>query len=411
MILAGRGSGKTRAGAEWIRANLCGASPLAGGKYRRAALIAETVGDARDVLVEGDSGLLAIHPPDFRPLYEPSKRRITWKNGATAAIFNATEPDQLRGPQFDCAWCDELAKWRYANDTWDMLQFGLRLGDDPRQVITTTPRPIKLLKQIMNDPTTIVTRGTTYDNRSNLAPQFFQSIISRYEGTRLGRQELNAEVLDDVPNALWTRANLDEYRRKLNDPLPTMLRVAVAIDPAARESADGESTAETGIIVAGLGDDGRGYVIDDLSCRFGPNGWARRAVSGYDLYSGDIIVAESNQGGAMVESVIRSVRATLPVSLVHASRGKVTRAEPIAALYEQGRISHVGSLGPLEDQMLMFTPYGIDGETTADRVDALVWAMTELFPQMIHSKTWERYDDDWDDEHFKNRNRSRTTGY
>lgn len=334
-------------------------------------------------MVEGDSGLLAVHPKDYRPVYEPSKRRLTWPNGATATLFNGTEPDQLRGPQFDAAWTDELAKYRYAQETWDMLQFGLRLGDDPRQCVTTTPRPIPLIRWLIKDETTVVTRGATYDNKANLAPSFVKQVISRYEGTRLGRQELNAEVLDDAPGALWSRAKLDETRRKKTDKLPDMQRVVVAIDPAASSGGE-EGQAETGIVAAGIGTDGRGYVLDDVSCRLSPNGWARQAVAAYDLYAADAIVAEVNQGGEMVEQTIRSVRPGVSYIGVRASRGKVTRAEPVAALYEQGRVSHVGSFPALEDQMVLFTPLGIEGETTADRTDALVWAMTELFPSIIH---------------------------
>lgn len=383
IILAGRGFGKTRTGAEWIRANVCGDTPLSGGRYGRIALIAETAADARDVMVEGESGLLAVHEKEQRPIYEPSKRRVTWPNGATATLYNATEPDQLRGPQHDLAWLDELAKWRYAQETFDMLQFGLRLGDKPRQCVTTTPRPTPLIRYLLKQERWVITRGSTYENRANLAPSFIKQIISRYEGTRLGRQELNAEVLDDAPGALWSRAKLDEGRRKKTDKLPDMQRVVVAIDPAA-SSGNEEGQAETGIVVAGIGTDGRGYVLDDVSCRQSPNGWARQAVAAYDLYSADAIVAETNQGGEMVEQTLRSVRPSIPYIGVRASRGKVTRAEPVAALYEQGRVSHVGAFPALEDQMVLFTPLGIEGGTTADRTDALVWAMTELFPSIVN---------------------------
>lgn len=387
LILAGRGFGKTRAGSEWVRSIVCGKTPLASGGYGRLALIAETAADARDVIVEGDSGILSVHHKDFRPTYEPSKRRLTWPNGAIATLFNATEPDQLRGPQFDAAWGDELAKWRYAQQAWDMLQFGLRLGTSPRTLVTTTPRPIPILKGIMKDPATVITRGKTSDNAGNLAAAFMKQIERRYAGTRLGRQELSGELLDDVPGALWTRSMLDDQRKTSKD-LPDMQRVVVAIDPAAKgsrpDTADGDhSNAETGIIVAGMGVDGRGYVLDDLSCRLGPNGWARRALSGYDMHSADCIVVETNQGGDMVRETLRSVRQNVKIIEVHASRGKVTRAEPIAALYEQGRVSHVGAFAALEDQMVLFTPMGIEGDTTADRVDALVWAFTQLFPAMV----------------------------
>ena len=396
LILAGRGFGKTRTGSEWVRSIACGSTPLAAGTSKRIALIAETAADARDVLVEGESGILAVHPPAFRPTYEPSKRRLTWPNGAIATLFNGTEPDQLRGPQFDAAWIDELAKYRYAQETWDMLQFGLRLGDDPRQVITTTPRPIKTLKAILHEPGVVVTKGSTYDNKANLAPKFLAKIEARYAGTRLGRQELDAEILDDAPDALWSRAKLDLHRILLKEgkhfykgqpfKLPDMQRIVVAIDPASSAGGDGDVSggAETGIIVAGIGTDGRGYLLDDLTTAADPNGWALRAVKAFDDFKADLIVAEQNQGGAMVEAVIRSVRKNAPILMVHASRGKVTRAEPIAALYEQGRISHVGAFPALDDQMVVFTPFGIEGGTTADRVDAKVWAFTQLFPNIIY---------------------------
>jgi len=390
LILAGRGYGKTRTGAEWVRSVVCGKTPLAKGQYGRIAIVAETAADARDVIAKGPAGILATHPSDFRPTYQSSTRSLTWPNGAVALLFNATEPDQLRGPEHEAAWLDELAKWRYAQETYDMLQFGLRAGNDPRQVVTTTPRPIPIIKELLGDPGTVVTRGSTYDNRSNLAEKFYKKIVARYEGTRLGRQELDAEVLDDVPGALWSRKALDEHRIS-SDKLPDMQRVVIAIDPAAKEPGKpvAEDGSETGIIAAGLGVDGRGYVLDDLSCRLSPNGWARRALSAYDLYSGDVIVAEINQGGAMVEAVIKAERPNIGVRTVRASKGKATRAEPIAALYEQGRVSHVGSHATLEDQMVLFTPNGIVGETTADRVDALVWAFTELFPSMVRKETYD----------------------
>jgi phage terminase large subunit-like protein len=386
LILAGRGFGKTRAGAEWVRSMVCGSTPLAKGKAGRVALVGETAADCRDVMVRGDSGLLSVHHPDFRPVYQSSNRSLTWPNGATALLFNATEPDQLRGPQFDLAWCDELAKWRYAQEAWDMLQFGLRLGDDPRQLVTTTPRPIPLIRMLLKDDRTVTTKGSTYDNRANLAGVFMDTVIKRYEGTRLGRQELNAEVLDDIPGSLWTRDGLDRHRvdRK---KLPDMQRIVVAVDPAATssETAKSDATAETGIVVCGLGTNNRGYVLDDQSCRESPNGWGRRAISCYDQFSADAIVVERNQGGDMVANTLRSVRQQVPIIEVHASRGKVTRAEPVSAMYEQGRVSHVGSFPTLEDQMVLFTTNGIVGDTTADRVDALVWAFTELFPSMVNN--------------------------
>lgn len=389
IVLAGRGFGKTRCGCEWVRSQVCGGTPLEKGQASRIALVAETAADARDVIVEGESGLLSIHPPDFRPHYEPSKRRLTWPNGAIATLYNAVEPDQLRGPQHDLALCDELAKWKYGKATWDNLQFGLRLGDNPRQAITTTPRPIPLIKEILADRNTVITRGSTYENRANLPPKFFDQIVAKYEGTRIGRQELRGEILDDVPGALWTRENLDKNRED-SEKLPKMQRIVVGIDPQAKTSttdiAQIEESAETGIICAGLGYDGRGYVMADYSCRASPFGWASRAMECFDDNEADMFIAEINQGGAMVEYTLRSVRPAAPIKTVHASRGKVTRADPIAALYEQNRISHVGDLDILEDQMMLFTTHGMEAGTTGDRVDAMVWALTELFWNLIYGQ-------------------------
>ncbi|CAB4140372.1 COG5323 Uncharacterized conserved protein [uncultured Caudovirales phage] len=373
MILAGRGFGKTRTGAEFIRASVCGTTPMSGGAYGRIALIAETAADGRDVMVEGESGLLAIHPADFRPTYEPSKRRLTWPNGAVATLYNATEPDQLRGPQHDLAWCDELAKWALARETWDQLQFGLRLGEHPRTCITTTPRPIPVLKEIIGDARTVTTRGSTRDNTANLAPSFVETIFGRYAGTRLGRQELDAEILDDVPGALWTRAMIDGHR--VTEP-PEMARVVVAIDPSGTSGADDGD--DIGIVVAGRGVDGRGYVLEDATCRLSPDGWARRAITAYHRWQADRIVAERNFGGAMVQAVVRGADASVPFKEVVASRGKAARAEPVSALYEQGRVSHVGAMHELEDQMMQFTASGYIGERSPDRADALVWALTEV---------------------------------
>jgi len=389
LVLSGRGFGKTRLGSEWVRSIVCGDTPLAKGRCSRIAIVGETTSDCRDVLVEGVSGILAVHPKDFRPLYEPSKRRLTWPNGAVASLFNATEPDQLRGPQFDAAYCDELAKWQFLEETWDMLQFGLRLGDHPRQVITTTPRPLPKIKEIMNDPGTVVTRGSTFDNRLNLPPKFIKTIAERYEGTRLGRQELYGEICDDVPGALWTRSMLDSCKLGKRDEVPSMRRVIVAIDPAGKQSIDHDDTAETGIVCVGLGTDGKGYLIWDASCRMNPEGWAKTALAVYDRFEADAIVAEVNQGGDMVESVIRAHRRDVKIVKVRAARGKVTRAEPISALYAQDRIRHIGSFPTLEDQMVLFTPFGIIGNSTADRVDALVWGFTELFPRIVKRVEWD----------------------
>jgi phage terminase large subunit-like protein len=380
LALAGRGFGKTRMGAEWVRESICGATPLSGGRYGRLALIAETAADARDVMVEGESGILAVHPPDFRPLYEPSKRRLTWPNGAVGTLFNAVEPDQLRGPQHDIAWGDELAKWRYARETYDQLQFGMRLGKHPRQLFTTTPRPIELVRELVQRGNrgdgVAITRGRTLDNAANLAAPFLAEIKQRYEGTRLGRQELDGDILDDAPGALWTRAMLDERRVTY---APELRRVVVAVDPAV--SSD-EGADEHGIVVAALGMDGRGYVLADHTTRGTPQQWARKAVAAFHEFDADRIVAEANQGGEMVEAVIRSVAPSVPVKLVRATRGKSVRAEPISALYEQGRVSHVGGFPALEDQMVLMTNAGFEGQSSPDRLDALVWGVTELFPTM-----------------------------
>ncbi len=366
MLLAGRGFGKTRTGAEYVREmkETCG----------RIALIAPTAGDARDVMVEGESGLLAISPPWDRPVYEPSKRRLTWNNGAQATTYSADEPDRLRGPQHDGGWADELAAWRYA-EAWDMFLFGLRLGTRPRGVITTTPKPVKLVRDLLRDPRCAVTRGSTFDNRANLAGSFLDSIVAKYAGTRLGRQEIEAEMLDDVPGALWARGQIDHVRHP-----PDLRRIVVAVDPA---TTSGEDSDETGIIVAGVGTNGRGYVLADLTCRSSPQGWARVVVDAFTTFKADRIVAETNQGGDMVEATLRTVAGLIPFTGVHAKRGKVLRAEPVSALYEQGRISHIGSLTALEDQMCSFTA-DFDKNTAGyspDRVDALVYALTELMVQ------------------------------
>jgi phage terminase large subunit-like protein len=359
LVKAGRGWGKTRVGAEWVRSM---AQPGA-----RIALVGPTAADVRDVMIEGESGLLSVCEPWNRPTYEPSKRRVTWPNGAMATAYSAEEPDRLRGPQHTHAWTDEVAAWPRP-EAWDMLMMGLRLGEHPQVVATTTPRNVPIMRAIQSSPGLIVTRGRTLDNAGNLAPSFLTGLMARYEGTRLGRQELEGEDLDDNSDALWQREGLDLCRVR---EAPELARVVVAIDPAATSK---DSSDETGIVVAGLGTDGRGYVLADRSGRFKPDAWARRAVEAYHEFSADRIVAEGNQGGEMVEHVLGTVEKGLPIRIVHATRGKVTRAEPIAALYEQGRVSHVGSLPQLEDQLCTWTP----GAGSPDRLDALVWALTEL---------------------------------
>jgi phage terminase large subunit-like protein len=366
LILAGRGWGKSRTGAEWVRTKALGESC-------RIALVGLTAADARDVMVEGESGILAVHPEHERPLYEPSKRRLTWPNGSIATCYNASEPDQLRGPQHHYAWVDELAKMPAAQELWDQLAFGLRLGLDPRSVVTTTPRPLPIIKRLMADRGTVTTRGATRDNTANLAPGAVAALMERYEGTRLGRQELDGEIVDDVPGALWTRDMLDRLRVR---EAPEMARVVVAVDPSG--TSGGDDGDDIGIVVAGRGIDGQGYVLEDATCKLSPEGWARRAITAYHRWGADRLVAERNFGGAMVKAVIRTADASVPYKEVTASRGKWVRAEPVSALYEQGRVHHVGGLPDLEDEQVLFTAGGYAGEGSPNRTDALVWALTEL---------------------------------
>jgi len=319
-------------------------------------------------MIEGESGLLGVFPPEKRPVYEPSKRRITFHNGAIATTFSADEPDRLRGPNHDLAWCDELAVWRYP-EAWDMLNFGLRIGDNPRVVVTTTPKPTSLIKSLIKRPDVHTTRGSTFDNAANLASAFLDEVTARYEGTRLGRQELHAEILDDVEGALWNRDMLDGGRVT---EVPYLKRIVVAIDPAISSNTD---SAETGIVAVGVDERNHGYVLEDRSTRGTPNEWASQAVALYHTLKADRIIAESNQGGDMVKHTLATVDGNVPIRLVHASRGKRTRAEPVASLYEQGKIHHVGSFNQLEDQLCSWVP----GESSSpDRLDALVWGFTEL---------------------------------
>ncbi len=373
LLLGGRGAGKTRAGAEWVRAMALGLEPIAERPVARIALVGETLGDVRAVMVEGVSGLMAVHADSERPTFRSSKRELVWPNGAVAQMFSADDPESLRGPQFAAAWCDELCKWRYGAAAWDMLQFGLRLGPRPRQVVTTTPRPSALLKRILADPATVVSRMRTADNAHNLAPSFLAAVSERYGGTRLGRQELDGELIEDREDTLWPRARLEQARVRRHGPLR---RIVVAVDPPVTS---GKSADACGIVVAGLGEDERGYVLADCSVAGRqPLVWAEAAVRAFHGWSADAIVAEVNQGGELVAGVLHQVDASVPVRMVRATRGKWVRAEPVAALYAQGRVRHVGTFPELEDQMAEFGPDGLGGGRSPDRMDALVWALTEL---------------------------------
>lgn len=378
VILGGRGAGKTRAGAEWVRSMVEGDRPEAPGRARRVALIGETIEQAREVMVFGESGILACSPPDRVPSWEAGRKRLVWPNGAVAQIFSAHEPESLRGPQFDAAWVDELAKWKKAEEAWDMLQFGLRLGDNPQQVVTTTPRNVAALKAILAADTTVVTTAPTDANRAYLPASFLEEVYGRYAGTRLGRQELDGVLLDAVEGAFWTSAMLEAARV---DALPDFDRIVVAVDPPV--SAHSKSD-ECGIVVAGVVTQGspagwRAVVLEDASVRGAtPTEWAHAAIAARERHQAERIVAEVNQGGALVETLIRQIDPMVPYRAVHATRGKATRAEPVAALYEQGRVGHVKGLGELEDQMCRMTAQGYRGQGSPDRVDALVWALTEL---------------------------------
>jgi phage terminase large subunit-like protein len=378
VIMGGRGAGKTCAGAEWVRAKVEGPRPLDQGEARRVALVGETVDQVREVMIFGDSGLLACSPPDRRPTWEAGRKRLVWPNGAIATVHSAHDPEGLRGPQFDAAWVDELAKWKKAQDTWDMLQFALRLGDSPQVCVTTTPRNVGVLKDLLKSPSTVVTHAPTEANRANLAKSFLEEVRARYAGTRLGRQELDGVLLEDVDGALWTTALLEDCRIA---SAPDLDRIVVAIDPATTAS---KSSDECGMIVAGVKMSGppqtwKAVVLADCTVQgASPSVWAEAAVSAMERFGADRLVAEVNQGGQMVAEVLRQVDPLLPLKTVHASRGKVARAEPVSALYEQGRVKHVPGLEALEDQMCRMTLQGYEGTGSPDRVDALVWALHEL---------------------------------
>jgi phage terminase large subunit-like protein len=363
--MGGRGSGKTRAGAEWVH-GLARATP-----GLRIALVAETFADAREVMIDGQSGIMRIAVRE-RPVFEISRRRLLWPNGAIAYLFSSEDPESLRGPQFHAAWCDELAKWKHAGETFDMLQFGLRLGGDPRQLVTTTPRPLPLVKRLMADPGTALTRISTLANAGNLAPGFIAALEARYGGTRLGRQELDGELIEDREDALWRRDAIPVVPLAGTGPLG---RIVIGVDPPAGHGA----ASCCGIVVAGLDGHGRAVVLADCSVEAAtPAAWAQAVARAYRRFEADRIVAEINQGGDMVVSTLRGIDENLPITTVRAARGKHARAEPVAALYEQGRVAHAGRFASLEDQMCDFGPGGLSSGRSPDRLDALVWALTAL---------------------------------
>ena len=378
VIMGGRGAGKTRAGAEWVRLQVEGPGPGDPGLARRVALVGETVDQVRDVMVMGDSGIIACSPPDRKPEWLASKHQLVWPNGAIAQVFSAHEPDSMRGPQFDAAWADELGKWKKGGEAWDQLQFALRLGKNPRCVVTTTPRSVEVLKAILKNPSTVITHAPTEANRAHLAESFLAEVQARYGGTRLGRQELDGVLVEDEEGALWTTAMLERARVGV---VPEFSRIVVAVDPPVTAT---KQSDECGIVVVGAdtrGDpkDWRAVVLEDASVKgASPEGWARAALAAMERHGADRLVAEVNQGGDLVEQVVRTIDPQVPFRAVHATRSKMLRAEPVAALYEQGRVAHVRGLGALEDQMCKMTAVGWKGSGSPDRLDALVWALTEL---------------------------------
>ena len=383
IFLAGRGAGKTRAGAEWVRLKVRTLP-----RYSHIGLIAPTTDSARKVMVEGESGILKCcsrYDIDSegngvgRPIYEPSKRRLMWANGTIATVYTAEEPERLRGPQHSALWCDELASWPRsrlkdgATEAWDNAMFGLRIGANPQAMISTTPKPIPIVRELvkMGLPRCVITRASTYANRANLASTFFSQIITKYEGTRLGRQELLGEVIEEQEGALWTRAMIDAAQT--SSAPPDLTRIVVGVDPAITATA---TSSLCGIVIAGISTDKRAYVLADLSGRYSPDKWARVVVKAYDDYAADRIVAEGNQGGELVRINLKTVRPNLPVRIVHARHSKQARAEPVAALYEQGKVSHLKPMPELEDQLCTWVP--LSGDPSPDRLDAMVWALTDL---------------------------------
>lgn len=378
VIMGGRGAGKTRAGAEWVRSKVEGSRPLDPGECSRVALVGETIEQVREVMIFGDSGILACSPPDRRPDWEATRKRLFWPNGAIATVHTAHDPEGLRGPQFDAAWVDELAKWKRGQEAWDQLQFALRLGDRPQVCVTTTPRNVDVLKALLQSPSTVTTHAPTEANAANLAGSFLEEVRARYRGTRLGRQELDGVLLADAEGALWTSALLEAGRVR---EAPDLDRIVVGLDPA---TTSGATSDECGIVVVGAQTQGppqewRAVVLADCTVQGAtPNGWAQAAIAAMTRYGADRLVAEVNQGGQLVSEVLRQVDPLVSLKTVHAARGKVARAEAVAALYEQGRVSHLPGQDALEDQMCLMTARGYEGKGSPDRVDALVWALHEL---------------------------------
>jgi len=388
LILAGRGFGKTRTAVEWIRGLTEGDSPSKApkGAPERIALVADTFLDGRLTMIEGESGLLAVTPKDFMPTFESSNKKLVWPNGIQAFLYSAESPDQLRGPQHHVAWADELAKWRYLEDSWFNLLLGLRLGKAPRVLATTTPRNIPLLRRLVEDETTQVVRGSTYDNRSNLPQSFFDQVVGQYEGTRIGRQEIYGEILSDVPGALWNRDLLENIRVR---DVPPLSRIVVAVDPPVTS---GKNADTCGIIVAGRDNNNQAYILEDCSVQgLSTLGWAKAALAAYHKYEADRMVAEVNNGGELVESLLRQIDPDVSYRAVRASRGKVLRAEPVAALYEQERVKHHGFFAELEDQMCSLTSSGLSDGKSPDRLDAMVWAVTELLLKSASSPKIRRF--------------------
>ena len=384
VFLGGRGAGKTRAGAEWVRAQALGegATSQRMGPARRIALVGPTMGHVRSVMIEGISGLMTVHPPHLKPHFEASRDQLVWPNGSVAQIFSSEDAENLRGPQFEIAWCDELTRWKKPDYTWTMLQMALRIGDDPRACITTTPRSTLFLKKLLADPATAITHATTAANAANLAPTFLAQMVERYGGTSIGRQELDGAIVDVHAGGLWRKEWFAQQRLATK---PEMTRIVVAVDPPITSLSTSDAC---GIVVAGLGADKRAYVLADRTIRGRePMIWARAAVAAYHDFAADRIVAEANQGGDLVSTVLKQADANVPVKLVRASRGKWMRAEPVAALYAEGRVAHVGEHVLLEEEMIALGPDGLANGRSPDRLDALVWAITELMLTRTNAPT------------------------